>query len=90
MTETVQEPDVEDDFEGWEDWEDEEEDDRWPESDHCKWIADGSETLEEVIECFEGFTLYLKDNLAAGFQLSQPVDGGWICYNRDTEGNPYP
>ena len=74
MTEsTIVEEEV---FDAWED------DSSAPETDQCKWIADGSETLEEVIECFEGFLYYLKDNLAAGWQLSQPVQGGYLCYDR--------
>lgn len=43
-----------------------------------KWIADGCESLSEVVERAEAQARYLRERLDAGWMLSQPVDTGYV------------
>lgn len=59
-------------------------------TDVLKWVADGSPSISEAIDRIEGFVAHLKELKAKGWEIIQPVDGGWFQYNHDENGNPLP
>lgn len=67
-----------------EDFEDDDED-YFPPSLHMKWLVDGIETFGEIADHLEGFVGYIRALEAAGAQLIQPVDNGYIVYEPDVK-----
>ena len=57
-------------------------DDEFHDSAHVKWTADGAETLDEAAAMLEAFAAWLRGREADGWQLTQPVDGGWCFMER--------
>lgn len=60
-------------------------DEDFPEFVHLKWIADGVETLTEVAENLRAFADLLQSYERAGWQLTEPVDGGHCHLEHPTE-----